>query len=330
MHGRPAVPVEAFVSPAGKHRSCRNAKHEPDPGRATHNLARPSCSGVRQARRAWRFDGADGTGSTPPRALLSPTHTGSHTRLITFLTVMEASRPTWQMWHVRAKRNGRSARQTPRGTCRDPGRPVVDEVLDRRSIALTTPQTTSKNQRHAAGRRVIGLYRRRRRPVHIAADPRRGTAPGPRRGPPGRVRIDASAVELAMLEPGGERDRPRCRAGGAGPADVHLGCPAAARDRTGRRREDHRHAASPWPGPMTAARCSASPRRPPRPGPRRANRHPRRHPRETHLVPNHDDLPAWARVGPSTLVIIDEAGMADTPPSTPPSSSPSTEVRASG
>ena len=28
------------------------------------------------------------------------------------LTVMEASRSTWQMWHVRAKRNGRSAPST--------------------------------------------------------------------------------------------------------------------------------------------------------------------------------------------------------------------------
>ena len=38
-----------------------------------------------------------------------------------------------------------------------------------------------------------------------------------------------------------------------------------------------------------------------------------RHTRQTHLVPGHGDLPDWAAaVGPSTLVIIDEAGMADT------------------
>ena len=41
--------------------------------------------------------------------------------------------------------------------------------------------------------------------------------------------------------------------------------------------------------------------------------HPRRHPRQTHLVTRHGELPDWAAtVGPSTLVIVDEAGMADT------------------
>jgi hypothetical protein len=43
------------------------------------------------------------------------------------------------------------------------------------------------------------------------------------------------------------------------------------------------------------------------------------------------DLPDWAAaVGPSTLVIIDEAGMADTLPSTRPCSSPSDGVPVSG
>jgi hypothetical protein len=42
----------------------------------------------------------------------------------------------------------------------------------------------------------------------------------------------------------------------------------------------------------------------------------------------HAELPEWvAPIGPSTLVIIDEAGMADTLSSTPPSSSPSIAVR---
>jgi hypothetical protein len=44
----------------------------------------------------------------------------------------------------------------------------------------------------------------------------------------------------------------------------------------------------------------------------------------------HSDLPDWAAaVGPSTLVIIDEAGMADPSPSTPPSSSPWDAVQVS-
>ena len=46
----------------------------------------------------------------------------------------------------------------------------------------------------------------------------------------------------------------------------------------------------------------------------RADRHPHRHPGQTHLVtPTTASCPDWAAsVGPSTLVIIDEAGMADT------------------
>ena len=46
----------------------------------------------------------------------------------------------------------------------------------------------------------------------------------------------------------------------------------------------------------------------------RADRHPRRHPRQTHLVPRTTaSCPTGRpRIGPSTLVIIDEAGMADT------------------
>ena len=85
---------------------------------------------------------------------------------------------------------------------------------------------------------------------------------------------------------GGERHRPGCRAGVAGPADVHLRCPSAAGDRPRRRREDHRHA-RPHPGLDRRRRPGDRPR--PVRGrsrrPRRANRHPHRHPRQTHLVP---------------------------------------------
>ena len=114
--------------------------------------------------------------------------------------------------------------------------------------------------------------------------------------------------------------------------DMCLRRAAAARDRTRRRREDHRHARPhlAWTqdggqviglAPSAAAAAVLA---------------------EQSGIPadtlakltwsiNHDDLPVWAaRIGPSTLVIIDEAGMADTCPSTPPSSSPSAEAPASG
>ena len=69
-----------------------------------------------------------------------------------------------------------------------------------------------------------------------------------------------------------------------------------------------------WPGPKTAARCSAWPRRLPRPpsSPSRPASAPTPSPNSPGPC-DHGDLPDWAAaVGPSTLVIIDEAGMADT------------------
>ena len=73
-------------------------------------------------------------------------------------------------------------------------------------------------------------------------------------------------------------------------------------------------APSPWPGPKTAARCSASPRPRPQP-PLLAEQTGIRTDTLAKLTwsLDHGDLPDWAAaVGPSTLVIIDEAGMADT------------------
>ena len=114
---------------------------------------------------------------------------------------------------------------------------------------------------------------------------------------------------------GGERHRPGCWAGVAGPADVHLrvpGCswrsprPAPARPPP--------CVPSPWPGPKTAARCSASPR--PLPRPLFLASRPASAPTPSPNSPGPcgtATCPDWAAaVGPSTLVIIDEAGMADT------------------
>jgi hypothetical protein len=99
------------------------------------------------------------------------------------------------------------------------------------------------------------------------------------------------------------------------PPDVHLWGTSAARDRTGRRRQDHRHAC-PHPGLDRRGRPGARPR----PVGCRSRRG---EAEQTGIRADtlakltwslrHGDLPDWAgAVGPSTLVIIDEAGMADT------------------
>ena len=97
--------------------------------------------------------------------------------------------------------------------------------------------------------------------------------------------VDESAVDLALLEMAANGT-----ALDAGQAALvrqmcTSGCPAAAGDRPGRRREDHRHA-RPHPGLDPRRRPGARPRpvrcRGRRPW--RADRHPHRHPRQTHLV----------------------------------------------
>jgi hypothetical protein len=64
------------------------------------------------------------------------TQTANH-----ILTVMEASRSTWQMWHVRAEaqRQIRTA-NVPVGRASALVDLLVDEVLDARSVALVAPR----------------------------------------------------------------------------------------------------------------------------------------------------------------------------------------------
>ena len=203
------------------------------------------------------------------------------------LAVMEESRSTWQMWHVRAE----AQRQVR--TIDLPARQatalvdlLVDEVLNRRSVSLAAPPDGIEEPE--ALRRVDGssvytvagaaLYTSQR---ILDAETRLLAAAGRRDG----SAVDQVAVDLALLEMAANGT-----ALDAGQAALvrqmcTSGARAAAGDRPRRRRQDDRHA-RPYP--------RLDPRRRPgaRPGPvggrgrrpRRANRHPHRHPRQTHLV----------------------------------------------
>ena len=183
------------------------------------------------------------------------------------LAVMEESRSTWQMWHVRAEAQ-RQVRTTdvPAERASALVDLLVDEVLDRRSVALVAPADNIEEPE--ALRRVDGssvytvagaaLYTSQR---ILDAEQRLVAAAGRRDG----SAVDQTAVDLALLEmaangtaldAGQRRWSARCAPPGHG-CSSRSPRPAPGKPPL--------CVPSPWPGPKTAARCSASPRPRPRP-----------------------------------------------------------------
>jgi hypothetical protein len=232
------------------------------------------------------------------------------------LAVMENRRSTWQMWHVRAEaqRQIRTANPPP-----ERASSLVDllvaEVLDARSVTLAaTPDGIDEPQvlRRTDGSSVYtvhgaDLYTSQRildaeRRLVIAAGRRDGTA------------VDESAVDLALLEMAANKTaldagqaslvRQMCTSG----ARLQLAiAPAGAGKTTAMRAltlawtQDGGQliglapsaAAAAVLGEQTGIRADTL--------------------AKLTWSLDHGELPDWAAaVGPSTLVIIDEAGMADT------------------
>ena len=176
--------------------------------------------------------------------------------------------------------------------------------------------TTSRNRRRcggSTGRRYTPWPAPTSTPRRESSTPSSASSPRPA-ARDGHV-VAESAVDLALLEDGGERDRhwmPGRRDWSGRCAPRGPGC--SSRSPQPAPGKPPPCAPSPSPGPKTAARCSAWPRRLPRPL-FLASR-PGSAPTPSPSSPgpcDHGDLPDWAAaIGPSTLVIIDEAGMADT------------------
>jgi hypothetical protein len=229
---------------------------------------------------------------------------------------MEHSRSTWQMWHVRAE-----AQRQIRAADLPPERAsalvdlLVDEVLDRRSVVLAAPADNIEEPEPL--RRVDGssvytvagaaLYASQ---LILDAELRLLTAAGQRGG----AYVDSTAVDLALLEMAAngtaldagqaELVRQMCSSG----ARLQLAiAPAGAGKTTAMRAltlawtEDGGQVLGLAPSAAAAAVL----------------------PEQTGIRSDtlakltwsldHGDLPDWAAaVGPSTLLIIDEAGMADT------------------
>jgi conjugative relaxase-like TrwC/TraI family protein len=314
-HGRPPTPVEALQLAQQATLETRDAKHEP------RSLTDQRATWLNEA--AAVLGGLAAVASMVQTVLTPPAETATiaDARWVAqtaehVLAVMEASRSTWQMWHVRAEvqRQIRTA-DVPierAGVLVDL---LVDEVLDRRSVALVPPRDNIEEPQ--ALRRTDGssvytvagadLYTSQRildaeRRLVAAAGRRDGTA------------VDESAVDLALLEMAANRTaldagqaslvRQMCTSG----ARLQLAiAPAGAGKTTAMRgltlawTQDGGHMLGLAPSAAAAAVL--------------ADQTGIRSDTLAKLTWSlqRGDLPDWAAaVGPSTLLIIDEAGMADT------------------
>jgi AAA domain/TrwC relaxase len=314
-HGRPPTPVEALYLAQQATLEIRDAKHEP------RSLAEQRATWLNEA--AAVLGGRGVVASMVQTALTPPAETATiaDVRWVAqtadhILEVIEASRSTWQMWHVRAEveRQVRTADVSAEraGVLVDL---LVDEVLDRRSVPLLAPADNIEEPEPL--RRVDGssvytvagadLYTSQR----ILDAERRLVAAAGRRD--GSV-VDESTVDLALLElaangtalDAGQASlvRQMCTSGGRlqlAIAPAGAGKTTAMRALTSAWTQDGGQviglapsaAAAAVLGEQTGIRADTL--------------------AKLTWSLHNGELPDWAAaVGPSTLVIIDEAGMADT------------------
>jgi ATP-dependent exoDNAse (exonuclease V) alpha subunit len=314
-HGRPPTPVEALHLAQQATLETRDAKHEP------RSLTEQRSSWLNEAAAVL---GGRGAVAAMVQTALTPaveTATIGDARWVAqtadhILTVMENSRSTWQMWHVHAEAQ-RQVRTAAASAARatDLVDLLVDEVLNRRSVALAAPRDGIEDPevlRRTDGSSVYtvagaDLYTSQRildaeRRLVIAAGRRDGSV------------VDESTVDLALLEMAANKTpldpgqaslvQQMCTSG----ARLQLAiAPAGAGKTTAMRAltlawtQDGGQvlglapsaAAAAVLGDQTGIRTDTL--------------------AKLTWSLDHGELPEWAAaVGPSTLVIIDEAGMADT------------------
>ena len=314
-HGRPPTPVEALHLAQQATLETRDAKHEP------RSLAEQRATWLNEAAAVLGGPGAVAAMLQTALAPTAETATIADTAWVAqtadhILTVMENSRSTWQTWHVRAEaqRQIRTIDLPPEHAAALVDL-LVDEVLDRRCVALAAPADNIEEPQ--ALRRKNGssvytvagadLYTSQRildaeRRLLIAAGRCDGSV------------VEESAVDLALLEMAANKTaldagqaslvRQMCTSG----ARVQLAiAPAGAGKTTAMYAltlawtQDGGQVLGLAPSAAAAAVLAE----------------------QTGIRADtlakltwslrHGDLPDWAaKIGPSTLLIIDEAGMADT------------------
>jgi uncharacterized protein YecT (DUF1311 family) len=314
-HGRPPTAVEALQLAQQATLETRDAKHEP------RSLTEQRSTWLNEA--ATLLGGRAAVAAMVQTALNPPAETATiaDARWVAqtasrVLAVMEQSRSTWQMWHVRAEalRQVRTI-DVPAEHATALVELLVDKVLDRRCIALVAPADNIAEPE--ALRRVDGssVYRVAGADLYTSqrildAEQRLLTAAGRFDG----ASVDQPAVDLALLEMAANGTaldagqaalvRQMCTSG----ARVQLAiAPAGAGKTTAMRAlavawtEDGGQLLGLAPSAVAAAVL--------------ADQTGIRSDTLAKLTWSlrHGELPDWAAaVGPSTLVIIDEAGMADT------------------
>jgi conjugative relaxase-like TrwC/TraI family protein len=314
-HGRPPTPVEALHLAQQATLETRDAKHEPRSLAEQRTTWLNEAAAVLGGRAAVSAMVQTALTPAPETATIADSHwvaqTADH-----ILTVMEQSRSTWQMWHVRAEaqRQARTA-DVPVERANVLVDLLVHEVLDRRSVALVPPRDgidEPQALRRTDGSSVYTVagsdhYTSQR---ILDAEQRIVATAGRRDG----IVVDESTVDLALLElaangtalDSGQASlvQQMCTSG----ARLQLAiAPAGAGKTTAMRAltlawtQDGGLVIGLAPSAAAAAVLAE----------------------QTGIRADtlakltwslrHGDLPDWAAaVGPSTLVIIDEAGMADT------------------
>jgi conjugative relaxase-like TrwC/TraI family protein len=314
-HGRPPTPVEALQLAQQATLETRDAKHEP------RTLAEQRATWYAQAVET--LGGPDAvqamiSKTLNPISMTSPLVDAEWVSATAekVLEAVEEHRSTWQSWHVRAEvqRQVRAV-QVPTERVEQLVELLVDEVLQTRSVSLT--RTDDGISEPAVLRRVDGssvysvagsdLFTS---PRILAAERRLVAAAG---RTDGRV-ADAATVELALLESAANGNaldagqaalvRAMCTSG----ARLQLAiAPAGAGKTTAMRtlarawRDSGGQVVGLAPSAAAAAQL------------RDATGVPAETLAKLTWSIHHNELPEWAeRIDRSSLVIIDEAGMADT------------------
>jgi conjugative relaxase-like TrwC/TraI family protein len=314
-HGRPPTPVEALHLAQQATLETRDAKHEPRSfaeQRATWMNEAAAVLGGRNAVASMvattLAPAAEGTRIADARWVAQTADR--------VLTVMEESRSTWQTWHVRAEAQ-RQVRTVdlPAEQANALVDLLIDGVLQHRSVSLAAPRDGIKEPealRRSDGSSVYTVaganhYTSQR---ILNAEQRLITAAGWRDGSAAKhAAVDLALLEMAAngtaLDPGqATLVREMCTSGSRlqlAIAPAGAGKTTAMRALTLAWTQDGGQVIGLAPSAAAAAVLAEQ-----------TGIHTDTLAKLTWCL-QHGDLPDWAAaVGPSSLVIIDEAGMADT------------------